>query len=546
MDYALATSLYLIALALRLVPLGFSPLPFNIDGFPLAKIADGMVASGSWRFDPADVNAYNQRMPAFSLLWAATVQLGGLHALRDLQWFLPIVTATTAVFGYLLGAKLSSHRGVAFASGLFLATFGSFLFLTSAIMKESLGLVVLPIAVLLFHGRRDPRQRGLALLLLLVLPFLHHLTTLMALGIVASLVVTTHFRAIAFGRFSFRDLALDLATGPLAGIPAAAYYAAVEMPFFREVTSGDDLALFLAIAVFLTFLLSRTWRTARLPAGRPITAPSARVFLVPGIAFAGLVLNAQRSVFAGANATQPLLLAVVVPAFAILAVFVVLGYHATRRTANRANDFLLAIFTAPVALILFGFLRGLDPLSQAIVYRAFDFMDFGFAVLAGIGLVLAASRARRPRAVAAALGALFLASLLATTPIAWDSQETLGVENVTTPQEFQALAVLASLGARNVTTDQRLADVAKWWFGYATDASLPMKLRDNEAIEGHDYALVLERWTTVGAQIHPAPNVVLNPDALETFLRSHEVVYTTGGVGDRMFIVRLAGPAILK
>src|SRR5207245_8830136 len=98
-----------------------------------------------------------------------------------------------------------------------------------------------------------------------------------------------------------------------------------------------------------------------------------------------------------------------------------------------------------------------------------------------------------------ALVAGFAAALLATTPMAWNAPAVFGVENVTTPEEFQALAVLASFGARNVTTDRRLADVGAMWFGYVTDPSLPGTLRANESVSWFECAIALERWTYVGA-----------------------------------------------
>jgi len=539
MDAALLAALYCAALALRLVPLTFSTLPFNIDGFPLARIASDIMATGSWQIDEADPNAYNLKLPGYSLLWSGFAQLGGLHPLTDLQWAQALVTSLVVVPGYLLGLRATRHRGVACASAVFLAAFGSFLFLTSAVMKESMGLVLLPAMVLAFHDRADPRRRGIALLLLLVLLVLHHLTALIALGTTGALVVLAQRRSWVRGTFRVRTLAADVAS---VGLPAAAgwaYYDAVDMPFFRDLTGAAELALFLVIVVLVAFLLSRMDRPARVREGRRTVGPASHVLLVPAIALGALLANAQTSVFAGTLGTRPALYPVIA-AFAVLAAFVVLGYQAVRRTTNRANDLVVASFTAPVALILFAFLRGLDPLSHAIVYRAFDFLDYGIAVLAGVGLVLA-WRALGRAVPRVAVIAVFLAALVATTPVAWNSQEVFGVENVVTPAEFEALRVLVALGARNVTTDQRLADVAEWWFGIAGDATLPTKLRDGQTIDGFEYALVLERWTAAGAQVHPAPNVVLSADTLGAFLADHPRVFEAGRPGDRAVVVRLAG-----
>lgn len=537
-DGALVASLTLLAVALRLVPLTFSPLPYNIDGFPLARIADDMAASGSWTIDEADPNSYNEKMPAFSLLWSGIVQLGGLDALVHIQAFLPFVTALTVLPGYLLGVKMTRHRGVGLAAGLFLAVFGSFLFLTSSVMKESIGLLVLPVAVLLFYERADPRKRALAFVLLLLLPFLHHLTILMALGMVTALVVGQAMRDARRGRIAWRRVALDILTGPAAAIPALAYYSVVRLSPLEEVTSPDDVALILALTVFLTAIGAGLPRMARVRLGRPLVSPVSHVLLVPALVFGGLLANAASSVFAGTVGTQEAFVALVVPAGAILSAFVFVGYQLLRRTSNRGNDLVLAFLVAPAGLICYAFLRGLDPLSLALVYRSFDFMDFALAILAGVALAFAWSRVRSV-ALRAGLVATFLAALLATTPMAWNGQAVFGVENVTTPDEFGALAVLASLGARNVTTDQRLADVAESWFGIPGDASLPFKLRDGDDVRGPEYAVLLERWTTVGAQVHPAPNVVIERDAFDRFVERNQVVYALGPLGDRVFVVRL-------
>lgn len=524
------------------MPLTFSTLPYNIDGFPLARIAADMSSSGSWRIDEADVNSYNEKMPAFSLVWSAVVQLGGLHVLADLQWTLPIVTSTTVLAGYLLGMRTTGHRGVGLVAGLFLAVFGSFLFLTSAIMKEALGLVVLPAVVLLFHGRADARHRVLAVALLLVLPFLHHLTALMALGMVSASLVVTHERARERGRFSIRAFALDVLTGPATSGVALAYYTAVNLPFLEEITSADDLVLVAALSMAFAFLLARVARPAA-RTGRRVVTPIGPVLVIPAVTFGGLLLNERTKVFAGTLGTQPPFVSSVLPAIAVLAAFVIVGYQAVRRTANRANDLVVAILAAPAAVITFGFLRGLDPLSFALVYRSFDYLDFALAILAGVGVAVAWARVRR-QVSRIGLAVLLVASLLATTPLAWDTQAVLGVENVTTPEEFQALALLAALGGPNVTTDQRLASVAEWWFGMPADSTLPLRLRDGGAPSDADYAIVLERWTTVGAQVHPAPNVVLPPETLESFLERHRVTYAAGDPGDRVFVVRLVASTI--
>ncbi|MBU4032082.1 MAG: hypothetical protein KKD98_04700, partial [Candidatus Thermoplasmatota archaeon] len=61
------TLLFLIAFCARLVPLQFSDLPYNIDGFPLARISEIIISDGALP-DPGNYGgllAYNMKLPVF-------------------------------------------------------------------------------------------------------------------------------------------------------------------------------------------------------------------------------------------------------------------------------------------------------------------------------------------------------------------------------------------------------------------------------------------------------------------------------------------------
>ncbi|TLZ69288.1 MAG: hypothetical protein E6K14_09590 [Methanobacteriota archaeon] len=91
------------------MPLTFSPLPFNIDGFPLARISEQIAATGTWRIDPGDVNSYNEKMPAFSLLWAAASMLGGLSPLAHVELVVVLITSLVVLPAYLFGVTSCSR-----------------------------------------------------------------------------------------------------------------------------------------------------------------------------------------------------------------------------------------------------------------------------------------------------------------------------------------------------------------------------------------------------------------------------------------------------
>src|SRR5207249_8094026 len=143
-----------------LVPLTFSPLPFSIDAFALARISSNIAADGTWRIDPADTNSYNQKLPGFSILWSAASQVGGLSPLVQVQLILPFLTCPTVLVAYLLGVKATGRRLGGFVVGLFIAPFGRFLLLTSATAKESIVLLVFYAAGLLCSVCEDQRERA--------------------------------------------------------------------------------------------------------------------------------------------------------------------------------------------------------------------------------------------------------------------------------------------------------------------------------------------------------------------------------------------------
>ncbi len=531
----MAALLYFLALTLRLVPLFGSNLPL-IDGFPLARIARDVQDTGRWTIDDADVNSYNQRMPVYPILWALASLLGGVDVLRGLALVMPFVTSLAVVATFVLVRDLTGHRGVAFAAGLFVAVFGSFVLLTAAISKESLGLVVLPLTLLAFLRRKDPKWRAISAGLLLFLPLLHHLTFLMTVGIVTALLVVEHHRRIVSGGWRVKDIALDTLTGPATALAGAAYYSAVNLQLYRSVTTADELALFLAIAFLFAVAATRLARTSPTPwrERKPIArGPLVGSLLVSGAMIGAVLYNWQRPVFAATMPTQDLFL-VLLPAIALLGALAAIGFGVLKRTSGRELETFVAITIAPLTVVAFGFLRGLDPLSFALVYRSLDFLDFGLAMAVGIGIAVlwkGASRMKRT-----AMAALLVAALVATTPMAYASESVFGVQNVTYEYEFAAIA-FASSSVGRFGSDQRLADVGAWWFHLDSDRSAMLRLDRGESMAGYGLVLVEGRWTTTGAQIHPAPNLVLDPASLDRFLWENNVVYAGGLAGSPVYVV---------
>src|SRR2546430_14659776 len=149
--------------------------------------------------------------------------------------------------------------------------------------------------------------------------------------------------------------------------------------------------------------------------GRRLVSPATKVILPPVVGFVLLAGNAATYLFVGAGRTESAFF-LVVPSVVLFAAFAVGGFQLVRRAVNRTSDLVVAMFVAPVALILFGFFRGLDPGGLLLVYRAFDFLDYALAALIAIALVGAWRPVGPSRPARAGLVAGFLVALLARAP----------------------------------------------------------------------------------------------------------------------------------
>jgi hypothetical protein len=298
------------------------------------------------------------------------------------------------------------------------------------------------------------------------------------------------------------------------------------MEFFADVARGDELLLLLSVAFVFT-LVALAIATGR--GGRPLLALG-RTGWVNGkgavVLAAGLLViaNGRRSFFPGTATTSPLLLLVAV-AYAALAVVALAGFERTRAGGGAPRRTLTALLAVPVAAMLFAILRGLDPTSFILLYRSFDYIDLGLAM--GVGLAVAGPRKLPSRA---ALSALVVACLLATLPAAFATQETFGVENVTTPAEFAALAHFASLPGTSRSTDQRYSNSLAFYWSVNSEAGLPLDLAEARSPSA-SFLLASEAWTTDGASVFPLAPIAIPREDLRALVAERNLIYSnTGGL----------------
>lgn len=525
-------TLLAVAAAARMLQLLLSSLPLNIDSFAQVAIAEEVLRQGAWRLDEASMNAYNLKMPVLPLLLGLASALTGVVPL-ELATPLILAISLAGILGvYALALRITRHRSLAVVAGLVPALLGPYVFLTGSVMKEALGLALLPVLLLLFLRRADPRRRGLAAFLLLLLPLIHHLTALMAGGLVGLLALLQAAQAYWRGRWSWRTLAADLLLGPALLGFGLWYYQAVGMAFFTSVWNPNDVALFLATATLVGtggLLLAsprraRPWFALSKARRLPSLLDQKAVVIVGGVFL--ILANALRPLVPGTAATTlPLLLITI--AYLPLALLALTGLNLHRLAPGPGKAVVVALLLAPLTPLVYALLRGLDPLSHVLIYRSLDFLDLGLAV--AIGTAVVRSRWRRP------LAGLLVASLLATLPLAYATEAVFQVQNTTFAYEMAAMRRVKPLGA-TPHTDQRMASILAWSFGVEADASLPLTLAEGGDVAPGALLLVEGDWATRGAQVHPLPFVVVD-EAILARTREGAVVYHGGDAGNPLYLV---------
>ncbi len=535
-NFLYLASLLAVALTVRLVQLLLSSLPYNIDSFAQIAIAEEMLISGQWTLDATSTNAGNLKLPFLPLLLATLAAITGLSPL-DLAVPLAIGLSLLGILGlYTLVLTLTGSRVTAWIAGLVLALLGPFIFLSSTLMKEALGLALLPLLLWLVWHRANPRYRIMGAGLLLVFPLIHHLTTLMAFGFISLLFLLQHAQRYWEDRGSWREAGKDLLSGPALFPVALGYYAAVGMEGFTEVWKPDEVALFLSVALLMAaagLLLASNTRArpwfALSKARRRASLLDQKSIAIVG-AFLLVLVNLYRPIFPGTVATSPLLLLGAL-AYLPLVFLALIGLNLYRLSPQREKALPVVLLLVPLTVILYALLRGLDPLSHVILYRSIDFLDFGIALTVAVAVVSQRGRWRR------VLVGVLVVSLLATVPMAYASERVFQVQNTTYAYEWAALSHLSGAGAPAPHTDQRLASVMAWYFGVPADGTLPLILEFNQPLP--DGILLLEEnWGSRGAQVHPFPFIPIAEERLAGLVAGHNLIYHGGTEGNAIFVLQ--------
>ena len=534
--------IFFVALAIRLVPLLFSPLPYNIDGFSQASITEDIMDTGRWyEGGPLVDLKYDEKLPILPLYFAISSLVAGEEPLHFIQIAMVLLTSLSAVFVYILAFKITDSRVAAIFAGLFMALCGTYVFLTASVMKQNVCLVLLPIVLYLYHERHNPKYRALAAFLLLFMGLAHHLATLIAFGMITYMMAAQNVESLRRGDWRWRSFLLDVLLGPALILAVVAYYLAVEMPWFMDATDMNTVFLFMSVYFLVALLTIHLSSSTTLKPWFTTTKRSLpkyvdqKVLFILGAASL-LVLNHYTNVFTGTIKTKGDFLIIAAPSIALIFVALV-GFNVMRRTETRFRPLIAAAFMTPIAVMVFSFLWGLNPVSFVVLYRTYDYMDIAVAISVGIAFAVALKRFRSP-AQKTVIAASFLGLIVLTTPLAYGSEDFYDVQNTTYLAEFSAMEHIDAHNMSNFGSDQRLHATAGMYFGgIEGNGYLPFRMAAGSDITLYDYLLLESKWTTKGAQEHPMPSVVIEDSIFERTVAEANLIYNSGPGETEIFIV---------
>lgn len=520
---------FFLAFVVRLYPLIWSPYPYNIDGFIESAMAEGIHRTGSLEIPPDSsyADSYVVHMPFFNSLLAMFSYLVGIDPMLLAQLLAAALGALSSVLVFLLLHAITGSRRVAFLGGLFMSLLGTYVFCTASVWKENLGLLLLVLVVAFFLERRDPGLRLLLTILLVMMIFVHHHSAVMTYMFFSLATVAEGYVAMRRRSWSWDNYA-DIGTMFLVWPMAIMYYSGIELPYYDFLTPDKGMYLMIAVsctmAVLMTVFLKRRAQESR------------RGYLkivIPVFGAGLLVLNYLKPIFPGIAGTQEPVLAYAL-AYLALAIPMWFGAESALSPSERATPMLYAIIFAPLTMILFAFLRSLDATSHMIIYRTFDFLDISMALLFAVGVVVLASGLRRSMHF---ITVLFLLILLATTPVAFQTEQLFGVHNHTFAYEVDALLWTNSYApGATLDSDQRLGSIYETITGSKGSTDLGFRIFHGQPVDGFDLLILKSVWTTAGAQEFPLGQVVIEPAVLADFLEELNVVYVSGPIENQLIM----------
>lgn len=525
-----ALSTVSLAIALRLVPLTWSPYPTTLDGFVHARVARTTLVQT--HLPKGGLRADQILEPLLLALGSSITGISPVLLAQPLYSILGSITLIVAfVFVKILGEDLSLSRfqiklaGV--LVGLSLAVDGIFIRRTGTPDSDALTLLLIPLATLalyLYVRRGRPAWLLLGTAVLSVLPILHTLGTLIgALGLTALVPI------LWLSGFPTDRVAKATALVGAFWLYFAAYYQvapelSLGVPYLGRISNHPGLFL----AWLLLMVLGALWyrngstRTQRI------------VFLLPlGFLFLVAGVNRWVHVFPGTVQTPDLVLILLLP---LLVPVTIASYSTPVLTDSKsAGIVLLALVAAPLTQIFFSLTASLTPDFFATAMRSQTFTHLSIAIVLGIAgaaiftRLSGVSTSNQHRALLrTGVVLLILVPIAWSLPLAYIDLDTGAYPRGTIPSEFQSAAFTNQYVEGSWTSDHKQSRLVGDYFG-ASGRIGPTHRWLSGGAPPSCTLVSKQTWITSGAHFFPTGPSSISAERYRETLDQRNLIYGTTG-----------------
>jgi len=521
-------TLILVAVSTRLLPISISQYPFNNDGITEARISNDILGSESLSY-PANsfyVNTHSAAMPAYNVCLAFASSTTGIDPYYLAQAMVAVFSILCITGIYLLGLVMTRDLKAAFLSSMVLSLFGTFVFLTGSTWKPSLGVALLMVLFYAYVRRNERRMLIVEILILSILPLVHHVVTVIAYLSIAYLTLWSLFCAVSRGGLRRRHI-YDVAILLAFSLVTFLYYQKSSLDRLTDVSVKYNpwalVVAFVAVAFGMVLVLSlkrhAKWTFAPVPAT---------------VGFVLFLWDWFDPIFPYSPGA---------PNYAILLAFVTcfligiawLGFESIVDSNSRYRAIPLGMLAPVLALLLVAVLSGPELDSHQILYRTYDFADPAIAV--GVALTLVHFR-KRVRAQRLVIGAV-LAALLISFPFAYATGPLIGVRHDTQAYEVEAFDWLASASSNPypVQSDERLGYLARALRDFEKlIPTLPYRIVRNGTLGGGVFYVLEDEWMSTGVNDYPHGHPALDSKSVNSTLESSNVYYVGGPPSNNIVI----------
>jgi len=518
--------------ALRIHSLAYTPYPYILDGLGEAQYAEHIADTGS--LSPEQGTAYSEthsvNTPAYDALIASFSLIQGEQPLFLLQKLIAPFSILMLIGAYTLARRLSGSYRVSILTMMAMSAYGPFLMITQATWKECIGISLMPLIFLTFMMRDDKRMRAISILLILLIPFIHHFIAMLTILTIAFASTTSFLMARKEKRLRTGNV-LDAMVAIVAIDEMAMYYSLVRFDRLEFMTPQSGLYLFIGLAALMALGVHYIADKGLSEGGR-----KAMIIAASGGLVALLAVNLIAPL---GTIESSAIWAISLPMLACIALVLIgiWGISLWASTASQHKAIFFAILASPFIFVMYGLMRGGDVVSLDMITRTVDLLDIG--VMIGLATFLVYFLRNRSRFQTLVAVSAVCALLLVTIPVAMDSENYAATRNDIYSYEIDGINWTASLTQKGDIQTDVLFTYTSYLFNKIDDPTLVRRIAGDFDFSSGKWMIASEKWITDGVKDLPYGWVRIDPAVFHSKIDGCNSLYIGGPTGSQIIVFKL-------